>query len=103
MDNEITIRDEAFIRTIVFRSTNGFVDYFRVFITTNPEFSTEGIFVRDAYDNIKSISFYESNATDYIHFIYEYTYSDFEESIAIPAVFNPVLFGVFMIFISLII
>lgn len=90
LTDELIAIDRQSNRTIVFQHTDGFIDAYRIFITTDPEFMTEGVFVRDAEQNIQSISFYESNAVDKDFFIFEYTYSDFDKERTIPAVFNPV-------------
>ncbi|MGB5435703.1 MAG: hypothetical protein WBM98_07420 [Maribacter sp.] len=75
---------------VIIRTTDGFIDYYVIFYGENDELYTEETFTRNPDNTIKSVYVYDTNQSDATIFVWEHTFSDFDMSVNLNPVYNPI-------------
>jgi len=89
-NNEIILSEQNSVNKMVFETTDGYVDSFKIYWGDNNEYVDESVFKRDANNNIDSTFNYTTNQSDTHLLIWNYAYSDFDTDAKLNSAFNMV-------------
>ena len=91
-DHEIILTHENTGYQRIFKVTDGYVDSYNLYWGPENAYLNESVFARDANNNIKSISYYVTNASDTNLLVWKHTFSDFDTNAKLNSAFNPVFY-----------
>lgn len=89
-DHEIILNHANTGYQRIFKVTDGYVDSYKFYWGPENAYLYESVFTRDANNNIESISYYATNASDTNLLVWKHTYSDFDTNAQLNSAFNPV-------------
>lgn len=100
-NKEIILTEQNSVNKMVFETTDGYVDSFKIYWGDNNEYIDESVFKRDANNNIDSTFNYTTNQSDNHLLIWNYAYSDFDVNANLNSAYNPVFNYSFSVYIPL--